>query len=266
MTLDNVLDLLPDEIARRREIFRIAEFLSDTRVSGLIAGKLRADGAQALGSFEAMQFAVQAVVQLTGRLTNGVFGRSLRIVKYRGSDHDNIETPFVIDRDGIAVAYHGDGAPKHKLSTDRLSTGIGGLYRVLDGGYQRGYAVLVSGAPGTAKTTLGSSFLAAGAEAGAGGDLRRRRRGADGGRPGRPGPRQAQDELDAAERELATERRRRELEQTIAETQSRRAVLDAALEFARRELELSEQAERKRQELDAEKAGRIRRRREGGGE
>jgi circadian clock protein KaiC len=75
---------------------------------------------------------------------------------------------------------------------------------------------------------------------------------------------QAQDELDDAERDLSTERRRRELEQTIAETQSKRAALDATLESAKRELELTDKAERKRQELDAEKAGRIKRRREGG--
>jgi circadian clock protein KaiC len=427
--LDNLLDLLPDETARRREIFRVADFLGDTGVSALITGKLGAD-AQALGSFDAMQFAVQTVVKLTGRLTNGVFGRSLRIVKYRGSDHDNIETPFVIDRAGIVVAYHGDGAPKHQLSSDRLSTGIGGLDRVMAGGYQRGYTVLVSGAPGTAKTTLGASFLSAGAEAGETGLLvaldetveqiaanaagiglklsdqiadgrvtalsmrsaslspeafflsverairrhqpsmvvidpisavmeQRQIRGpfdaaarlvdvckssgitlltttlaegvddadtrsrvstladawialsyqvqlgernralsvvkargidhADQVRElviGENGPdlaevyagggevlmgaarvaRQAEDELEATERELAAERRRRELEQTIAETQSKRAALDAALESAKRELELTEKAERKRKQLDAEMAGRIRRRREGGAE
>jgi circadian clock protein KaiC len=426
--LDNVLDLLPEETARRREIFRIADFLAETGVPALITGKLRADGAEALGSFDAMQFAVQTVVALSGRLANGVFGRSMRIVKYRGSDHDNIETPFVIDSGGIAVAYHGAGAPEHKLSTDRLPTGIAGLDQVMGGGYQRGYAVLVSGAPGTAKTTLGACFLAAGAERGEKGllvalDETHEQIAANAGGIGLDLPRQisdgrvralsmrsaalapeafflaverairehapslvvidpisavmesrhhrgpfdaaarlvdfcksrgvtllvttlsdgvdddttrsrvstladawialsykvdmgernralsvvkargighsnqvrelvigehgvhlsdvyagggevlmgaarvaqqAQDELDATEHELATARRRRELEQTIAETQSRREALDATLDSARRELELTDKAERKRQELDAEKAGRIRRRREGG--
>jgi circadian clock protein KaiC len=425
--LDNVLDLLPDETARRREIYRVAEFLADTGVPALVTGKLRGDEAAALSSYDAMQFAVQTVVRLSGRVTNGVFGRTLRIVKYRGSDHDNIETPFAIDSGGIAVAYHGDGAPQHKLSSDRLPTGVDGLDQVLDGGYQRGYAVLVSGAPGTAKTTLGSCMLSAGAAhgekgllvaldetyeqiaanaAGIGLDLPRhigegrvaalsmrsaalapeafflsierairahaptivvidpisavmetrdhrgpfdaaarlvdfcksrgvtllvttlsdgvdddttrsrvstladawialsykvdmgernralsvvKARGighsnqvrelvigddgvhlaevyAGGGEVLMGAARvaqQAQDELDDAERALATERRRRELEQTIAETQSKREALDAALESARRELELTDKAERKRQDLGSEKAGRIRRRREG---
>ncbi len=430
--LDNVLDLLSTETDRRREIFRIADYVAELGLPALITGKLRADDSdddEALGSFDAMQFAVQTVVKLTGRVTNGVYGRSLRIVKYRGSDHDNIETPFVIGRSGIAVAYHGEGAPQHKLSSDRLSTGIDGLDQVLDGGYQRGYAVLVSGAPGTAKTTLGASFLSAGADRGETGllvaldethdqiaanangiglnlgrhiaegrihalsmrsaalppeafflqverairthqpsmvvidpisavtetcdhrgpfdaaarvvdfcktrgitlltttlaegidDADTRSRvstladawialsyqvqmgernralsvvkargiahsnqvrelviGADGAHLAEVYAgggevlmgaarvaQQAQDDLDDAERALATERRRRELEQTIAETQSKREALDAALESARRELELTDKAERKRAELDAEKAGRIRRRRGGGG-
>ena len=164
--LDNVLNLLSTETDRRREIFRIADYVAELGLPALITGKLRADDAQALGSFDAMQFAMQTVVKLTGRVTNDVFSRSLRIVKYRGSDHDNIETPFVINQGGIAVAYYGAGVPQHRLSSDRLSTGIGGLDRVLDGGYQRGYAVLISGAPGTAKTTLGASFLSAGADRG----------------------------------------------------------------------------------------------------
>ena len=144
--LDNVLDLLPDETTRRREIYRIAEFLADSGVPALVTGKLRGDEAAALSSYDAMQFAVQAVVRLSGRVTNGVFGRSLRIVKYRGSDHDNIETPFVVDSGGIAVAYHGDGAPQHKLSSDRLPTGVDGLDQVLDGGYRLGSCLLSAGA------------------------------------------------------------------------------------------------------------------------
>ncbi|WP_051431708.1 ATPase domain-containing protein [Rhodovibrio salinarum] len=163
--LDNVLDLLPDEVSHRREIFRLSDFLSEIRVPALVTGKLNGEEA-ALSSYDAMQFAARMVVKLSGGLNNGVFGRSLRIVKYRGSDHDNIEAPFVIDAGGIAVAYHGANVPQHKLSSDRLPTGVSGLDQVLGGGYQRGYAVLLSGAPGTAKTTLGACFLSAGVDAG----------------------------------------------------------------------------------------------------
>jgi circadian clock protein KaiC len=42
---------------------------------------------------------------------------------------------------------------------ERVSSGVEGLDEMLRGGYYRGSSVLVSGAPGTAKTTLGGAFL-----------------------------------------------------------------------------------------------------------
>ena len=50
--------------------------------------------------------------------------------------------------------------------TDRLSTGVPGLDEILGGGLRPGRAYLVSGGPGSGKTTLGLHFLAAGVKAG----------------------------------------------------------------------------------------------------
>jgi circadian clock protein KaiC len=44
---------------------------------------------------------------------------------------------------------------------ERVSSGVPGLDTLLTGGYLRGSSVLVSGSPGTSKTSLGVSFLAA---------------------------------------------------------------------------------------------------------
>jgi len=49
------------------------------------------------------------------------------------------------------------------MSQNRVSTGIGGLDEVLQGGFISGRAYLVRGGPGTGKTTLGLHFLTAGA-------------------------------------------------------------------------------------------------------
>ncbi len=46
---------------------------------------------------------------------------------------------------------------------DRIPTGIEGLDLILTGGFLRGQAVLLEGAPGTGKTTLGVQFIHAGA-------------------------------------------------------------------------------------------------------
>jgi circadian clock protein KaiC len=50
--------------------------------------------------------------------------------------------------------------------TDTVSTGVDGLDDVLGGGLPRGRSLLLSGGPGTGKTTIGMSFLQAGLAAG----------------------------------------------------------------------------------------------------
>ena len=52
------------------------------------------------------------------------------------------------------------------VEAGRLSTGVAGLDQMLGGGWARGDANLVAGAPGTGKTTLGMHFLVAGIQAG----------------------------------------------------------------------------------------------------
>jgi RecA/RadA recombinase len=51
---------------------------------------------------------------------------------------------------------------------ERLTTGISGLDSMLGGGLLQGSAVLVSGAPGVGKTTLGLQYLVTGASLGVG--------------------------------------------------------------------------------------------------
>jgi KaiC/GvpD/RAD55 family RecA-like ATPase len=48
--------------------------------------------------------------------------------------------------------------------TKRVKTGIGGLDELIEGGFPEGSAILVSGTPGTGKTTLGIQFVYNGAK------------------------------------------------------------------------------------------------------
>jgi circadian clock protein KaiC len=59
-----------------------------------------------------------------------------------------------------------EGPPAVPTVPGRLSTGVRGLDAMLGGGWARGDANLVAGAPGTGKTTLGLHFLMAGVAAG----------------------------------------------------------------------------------------------------
>jgi len=81
-------------------------------------------------------------------------------VKYRGSAHGTNEYPFLIGRTGLSVLPITSLALNHQASRERVSTGIGGLDDMLDGrGLFRGSSLLVSGAPGTGKSSIAASFV-----------------------------------------------------------------------------------------------------------
>jgi circadian clock protein KaiC len=85
--------------------------------------------------------------------------RSLRVVKYRGSGFLADPMPMVIRKSGIEVISFLAARASHPTYDERLSSGIPRLDALVGGGYLRGSSILVSGAPGTSKTSLGVSFL-----------------------------------------------------------------------------------------------------------
>jgi circadian clock protein KaiC len=100
------------------------------------------------------------VILLDHRVHDQVSTRRLRVVKYRGSHHGTNEYPFLIDVTGISVLPVSSMALAHQAPLDRISAGISRLDEMLGGkGYYRGSTVLVSGAAGTGKTSLGAHFL-----------------------------------------------------------------------------------------------------------
>ncbi len=162
--LDIVLAHLPDFASRRREIFRLHEWLLSHELTGLITAKAAGDGTstdhpEALGF---MQFMVDCSVVLNHRVMLGVSQRNLRVRKYRGSGFDENESPFVVGKSGFDVAIARTlGRTETKVSNERVSSGIERLDTMLDGGYYRGASVLITGFPGTAKTTLSGAFAEA---------------------------------------------------------------------------------------------------------
>src|SRR5687768_6878109 len=162
--LDVVLALLPDEASRRREVYRIHEWLLERGLTGLITAKAGGDEASSIGqkAFGFMQFMVDCAVMLNHSVEQGVSQRNLRVQKYRGSSFDENESPFLIGPTGLEVATAPMLGGNHaKVSNERLSSGVARLDTMLGGGYYRGSSILVTGFPGTAKTTLSGSFAEA---------------------------------------------------------------------------------------------------------
>jgi circadian clock protein KaiC len=162
--MDVVLAHLPDAQARRRETYRIHEWLVSRKLTGVITAKAAAEDTSVLGlhPFGFLQFMVDCAVTLNHRVILGVSQRSVRVQKFRGSSFDENECPFVISGSGFDVAIaRALGRSDCKVTTERVSSGVGRLDTMLGGGYYRASSVLITGSPGTAKTTLCGAFAEA---------------------------------------------------------------------------------------------------------
>jgi circadian clock protein KaiC len=161
--LDVVLALLPDSSARQLEMNRLHQWLLVHELTALITAKAGGDDTSSAGQpFGFMQFMVDCSVVLNHRVDLGVSQRNLRVQKYRGSSFNEDESPFVIGKNGFDVAMARSlGRADAKVSNERVSTGVDRLDTMLDGGYYRGASVLITGFPGTAKTTLSGAFAEA---------------------------------------------------------------------------------------------------------
>lgn len=160
-SLDVLLTLLNDPIAERREIYRLHDWLSQDGPTGIVT--IRIEGGDPLLSqrYGFMQFMADCVVLLHHHLAERVSLRELRVVKYRGSNFAENEFPLVIGPQGMEVTSFGLKEPEVEAPTERLSSSIERLDTMLSGGYYRGSSVLITGAPGTAKSSLSAAFAEA---------------------------------------------------------------------------------------------------------
>ena len=162
--LDIVLALLPDAAAQRREVYRLHDWLVEHQLTGLITAKASGERDHATGvqAFGFMQFMVDCAVILNHSVVLGVSQRNVRVQKYRGSAFDENETPFVIGKTGFDVAIARSlGRVDSEVTDERVSSGVTRMDTMLGGGYYRGATVLLTGFPGTAKTTLSGAFAEA---------------------------------------------------------------------------------------------------------
>ena len=159
--IDVLLSLLNDPAKERREIYRIRDWLEVTGLTGIITQKVRTDEDDRYGF---LQFMVDCVVVLRHEVVDGSAFRHLRVMKYRGSGFFGDEFPISLSPQGLQLTNRGPSELTYAVSDERISTGLPRLDTMLRGGYHRGSNVLISGAPGTAKSTLAGLFAAAACE------------------------------------------------------------------------------------------------------
>jgi circadian clock protein KaiC len=159
--LDVLLGHLGDPALIRREILRLREWVYATGLTAIITAKADARDGQLLSDYAFLQFIADCVVSLQHRVTGGSAIRMIRVAKYRGGAHSANELPFTITTAGIEVATGTAAELHHSVSMERITSGVDRLDAMLRGGYYRGSAILISGAPGTSKTSLVAAFAQA---------------------------------------------------------------------------------------------------------
>jgi circadian clock protein KaiC len=143
----------------RSEIRRLFRWLKERELTAVVTAE-KGDGTFTRHGLE--EYVSDCVILLDHRISEQTSTRRMRIVKYRGTSHGADEYPFLIDEHGISVLPVTSLALEHKVSTERVSTGISDLDQMLEGkGYYRGSTVLVSGTAGSGKTTLATHFAEA---------------------------------------------------------------------------------------------------------
>lgn len=156
--IDMLLAQLNDPAAERLELHRLHEWLYESGLSGIITAKTERGDSMLSPRYGFLQYLADCVVLLQHRLVNTVASRHLQILKYRGGNASCNEFPMVLSGRGVEVAGYAADSLEHEVSTERVSTGVPDLDAMLEGGYFRGTRILISGASGTAKSTLAGAF------------------------------------------------------------------------------------------------------------
>ena len=159
--IDVLLTLLQNPMSEMREIYRIRDWLADNEVNAaIITAKTDGDSSKIV-NYGFLQFMVDCVVRFERRLEHGVALHRLQITKYRGSDFVAGEFPVSFGPAGMEVGAPEPAEIRHEASSERVSAGFERLDTMLGGGLFRGSSTLITGVPGTSKTTLAGKFAEA---------------------------------------------------------------------------------------------------------
>ncbi|MGB5082662.1 MAG: circadian clock protein KaiC [Burkholderiales bacterium] len=159
--IDVLLTLLQNPVAEMREIYRIRDWLADNEVNAaIITAKIDGDNSEIV-NYGFMQFMVDCVVRFGRRLEYGVALHRIEITKYRGSDFVAGEFPVSFGPSGMEVGAPEPAEIRQVASGERVSVGFERLDTMLGGGLFRGSSTLITGVPGTSKTTLAGKFAEA---------------------------------------------------------------------------------------------------------
>jgi circadian clock protein KaiC len=157
-TLEVMFAGLKDHGVIRAELRRLFRWLKERGVTAIVTAERGPRGEMTRHGLE--EYVSDCVVLLDHRVDHQVSTRRLRVVKYRGTRHGANEYPFLIDSEGLAVFPITSLGLDYGVSNERVPTGVPELDEAFGRrGFFRGSSILVSGTPGTGKSTLAASFV-----------------------------------------------------------------------------------------------------------
>jgi circadian clock protein KaiC len=164
-TVEALFAGLPNHAVLRAELRRLFRWLKDRGVTAVITGE-KGDG-NSITRYGLEEYVADCVIILDQRIREQISTRRLRVLKYRGTPHGMNEYPFLIGAHGFSVLPITSLQLDHEVSLERVPTGIERLDEMLGGqGVYRGSSVLISGSPGTGKSSIGARFAEAACERG----------------------------------------------------------------------------------------------------
>jgi circadian clock protein KaiC len=159
--IDVLLTLLQHPKSEIREIYRIRDWLAENEVDAAIfTAKIDGHGSE-IANYGFLQFMVDCVIEFESRLECGVALHRVQVTKYRGSAFAKGEYPVSFGSGGMEIAGPEPTEIQQVASSERVSAGFERLDTMLGGGLFRGSSTLITGVPGTSKTTLSGKFAEA---------------------------------------------------------------------------------------------------------
>jgi len=158
-TLEALFAGLRNEAILRAELRRLFRWIKTKGVTAVITAER---GREQLTRNGLEEYVSDCVILLDHRVVDQIATRKLRVIKYRGALHGTNEFPFLIGNTGISVLPITSLGLNHKMSNERIGTGVPRLDAMLGGrGFFRGSSVLLTGTPGTGKTIVAANIASA---------------------------------------------------------------------------------------------------------
>jgi circadian clock protein KaiC len=157
-TVEALFAGLPNHAILRSELRRLFRWLKERGMTAIITGE-KGDG-QAITRYGLEEYVADCVITLDQRVQEQIATRRLRVLKYRGTAHGTNEYPFLIGERGFSVLPITSLRLDHEAPLQRISTGVAKIDEMLGGqGVFRGSSVMVSGSPGTGKSSIAAHFV-----------------------------------------------------------------------------------------------------------